>query len=202
MRKCKACSIEKLLEDFPVNKPSKEGRLLTCRQCCNAKARERHADPDFGAKRRAASRVRYGNPEVAASIIQKVREYRRSPVGAEKIRAAKRTYDVQPHRLKAHRVASRSYKQANPDKVAADTARRRLAFARSTPAWANRDAIAAVYLKARRLRDAQGLRYEVDHIVPLRSKLVCGLHCEANLQTLPARENCSKNNRFWPDMPT
>jgi hypothetical protein len=45
------------------------------------------------------------------------------------------------------------------------------------------------------------LNHDVDHIVPLTSKFVCGLHCEANLQYLPSRVNQSKKNRYWPDMP-
>lgn len=46
-----------------------------------------------------------------------------------------------------------------------------------------------------------GISHEVDHIVPLRSKLVCGLHNEFNLRVIPAAENNRKGNRFWPDMP-
>lgn len=41
----------------------------------------------------------------------------------------------------------------------------------------------------------------VDHIVPLRHPLVCGLHVQDNLQLSTERFNKIKGNRFWPDMP-
>jgi hypothetical protein len=46
-----------------------------------------------------------------------------------------------------------------------------------------------------------GLQHDVDHVVPLVSGLVCGLHNEANLSVIPASLNRSKGNRFWPGMP-
>jgi len=42
---------------------------------------------------------------------------------------------------------------------------------------------------------------EVDHIVPLKSSTVCGLHTQANLQILPSVDNSRKGNHWWPDMP-
>lgn len=54
-----------------------------------------------------------------------------------------------------------------------------------------------------RLRSEQlGVRFEVDHIIPLQSRLVCGLHNEFNLRVITAKENNAKGNRYWPDMPT
>jgi len=64
----------------------------------------------------------------------------------------------------------------------------------ATPAWADLGRIAEFYANA-----PEGC--DVDHIVPLVSPIVCGLHCEANLQYLPSAENQSKRNFHWPDMP-
>jgi hypothetical protein len=72
---------------------------------------------------------------------------------------------------------------------------------KATPAWANQAKIAALYEEAQTLSGMMGEPCHVDHIVPLKSKIVCGLHCEANLQILPGLENMKKGNRVWPDMP-
>ncbi|WP_455154164.1 HNH endonuclease signature motif containing protein [Cupriavidus campinensis] len=72
---------------------------------------------------------------------------------------------------------------------------------RATPSWADQEAIKQFYETATALGMLTGEWHEVDHIVPLRSKLVCGLHCQANLQILTAKENMRKGNRHWPDMP-
>lgn len=66
---------------------------------------------------------------------------------------------------------------------------------RATPKWASKWKIDLVYAFAR----LRGLT--VDHIVPLRHPLVCGLHVEHNLQPLSGAENTAKGNLWWPDMP-
>lgn len=78
---------------------------------------------------------------------------------------------------------------------------RRLSATKSRQAWANRFFMREAYDLARRRTMTTGFAWHVDHIVPLRSKLVCGLHCEQNLAVIPGRGNSSKGNRYWPDMP-
>lgn len=75
-------------------------------------------------------------------------------------------------------------------------AERRAAELRARPRWVNAQAIAVVYREAVDLTAKTGEPHHVDHIVPLRHPLVCGLHVPWNLQAIPARENLSKNNRF------
>ena len=64
------------------------------------------------------------------------------------------------------------------------------------PSWyeAEKEAIKKVYRKAKEL----GL--QVDHIVPLNSKVVCGLHTVANLQLLDPAANRKKYNLYWSDI--
>ena len=59
-------------------------------------------------------------------------------------------------------------------------------------AWADQVKIAAIYEYAR------SLGYHVDHIIPLNSEVVCGLHVEHNLTVLPPQDNIKKSNRFDP----
>ena len=66
---------------------------------------------------------------------------------------------------------------------------------RAMPAWADKNAIKLVYQKARE----HG--WTVDHVVPLQSDTVCGLHVWHNLQVMDSQLNKSKSNRYWPDMP-
>jgi hypothetical protein len=70
----------------------------------------------------------------------------------------------------------------------------------ATPKWADGDALDAVYRLAQKLTEESGVCHEVDHIVPLKSENVCGLHCEANLRVISLEANRSKGNRHWPDM--
>lgn len=81
------------------------------------------------------------------------------------------------------------------------TQKRRAAKLNASPKWASFEKMETIFREAARLQTFTGIKFHVDHIVPLVSDIVCGLHCEDNLQVLMARENIAKNNHRWPDMP-
>lgn len=67
---------------------------------------------------------------------------------------------------------------------------------KACPDWANKDAIEQIYKAAKELTIATGISYEVDHIIPVKHLLVCGLHVEHNLQIIPQEENKEKSNNY------
>jgi hypothetical protein len=87
-------------------------------------------------------------------------------------------------------------KDADTARRNAQAGKRRSAKMNRTPAWADPKAIRDIYRAARALTASTGIPHHVDHDLPLRGKLVSGLHVENNLRILPGPENCRKNNRF------
>jgi len=86
------------------------------------------------------------------------------------------------------------YAKKHPDKFAAKSAKRKSEKLRATPSWANRFFIREAYHLAMLRTKATGIKWHVDHIIPLKHAQVCGLHCEQNLQVVPASYNVEKSN--------
>jgi hypothetical protein len=88
------------------------------------------------------------------------------------------------------------YYRRNKAHVHARNAERRAKRLQATPSWANNNYIKLFYEMALLETERIGVKVTVDHIVPLKHNLVCGLHCEDNLQLLTHSENSRKNNQF------
>jgi hypothetical protein len=146
-------------------------------------------DPE---KLRQTARDYYARHKDKISTTAKARKYRWDPV--------KRAEHKERNSAKI-KERDKQWRQGNKPHLAAKAAARRAKQKQATPSWADLDVIETFYESAHNLGMLLGEWYHVDHIVPLTSDIVCGLHTQANLQVLLGTENLSKLNRWWPDMP-
>lgn len=102
--------------------------------------------------------------------------------------------DWQKHNAK-RKAAKAAYRARFPELGAHHVRLRQTRQQRATPAWADLSAIKSFYKRAAEL-SAQGVKHHVDHEIPLKHPLVCGLHVPANLRVIPAAVNQSKGNRL------
>ena len=204
-KKCTKCKLEKSLECFSNRARNKtDGKQPQCKSCDSIYQAKNF---EMFSKRHKLYRERVKDKR---SAMQKVyRDKRRKEMG-DKIREYHKNYAAaNKDRLKAKRLLRREkerqslrrYSKKNRALMNALHSKRKALQKRAIPIWADYKLINAFYRVARELTEATGVDHEVDHIVPIKSKIVCGLHCQQNLQILTATENNKKGNRVWPDMP-
>lgn len=192
MKTCCKCKIEKVATEFYVNKRSSQGLSAYCKPC----------HKEYGKAKKKLDRA---NPEYRAKEAEKKREYR------EKNRQAHKDYMKQWHLKNAEAQAKyrAAYQKSNPEyfvkyrkensgKINAKTRKRQVAKLQRTPQWLDSVDLLemdCIYTYAASLRRI-GLKYEVDHIIPLQGKRASGLHVPSNLQVITEKENRSKHNRM------
>ena len=163
------------------------------------------ATPGYSERERIKEEVRRLDPAYCEKEREREcqRSIKRRAVEREKLNAqarlrhAKRMAEDQEYRQSKAAHSLRWIKN-NPAKALANVVRRDAQKLRAIPKWADKEEIQAIYESAS-VQRAAGFKCEVDHIVPLRSPYVCGLHVPANLQLLESRSNKAKGNRDWPD---
>ena len=74
--------------------------------------------------------------------------------------------------------------------------RQRKAIEQATPAWVDANVIRRVYAECVYLNETMHFPLEVDHVIPLFNKNVCGLHVPENLQIVSRTLNEQKGNKF------
>jgi hypothetical protein len=100
------------------------------------------------------------------------------------------------------REYQQAWKERNTVWTRADTKARRRKHRRATPVWLSRkqkSEIRQLYQIAITMTQTTGEQYVVDHIYPLRSDVVCGLHVPWNLRVVTQAENLRKSNSLPSD---
>jgi hypothetical protein len=110
-------------------------------------------------------------------------------------------YGKEYARVNSEKAVKRAvqWQKDNPAKVRLRGAKRRAAKLEATPSWLSGPQLAHIertYKLASIIQEETGMKYHVDHIVPLQGSNVCGLHVPWNLQVIPASVNASKSNKF------
>lgn len=91
---------------------------------------------------------------------------------------------------KVKRLATlKKWRENNKSLIRFHSAKRKKHIKRATPPWADMDKIKQIYLGC-------PTGHQVDHIIPLKGKIVSGLHVENNLQYLTPKENNEKKNKY------
>ena len=100
--------------------------------------------------------------------------------------------------LEKVQAAYKQYYEANYPRVLAKRNKQHADKLKRTPAWLTPDdmwMIEQAYELAALRTKLFGFAWHVDHVIPLRGKLVSGLHTPYNLQVIPAVDNLRKGNR-------
>lgn len=181
-KQCRDCEAVKPCSAFPRNANNKDGLYTYCRDCTSARNKQKYV-----------ANLQHN--------LKRSREYKATyPEAVVRWNAARKSKPITDRQRQQARDRLRAWKKANRGAVNADKMRRIASQRNATPAWADRGAIRKIYEQSAGLR-LLGFDVEVDHLVPLNSPLVCGLHVEANLRIVPTKVNQQKGNKTWPDHP-
>jgi hypothetical protein len=118
-------------------------------------------------------------------------------------KTAKAEYDKKRREIKGDELRAYDRERAKtPERKATKrewSRRRNMTLKQATPNWLSeldKLFIKEIYHLAVLRSEALGIEFDVDHIVPLHGKTVCGLHVPSNLQLLPRSQNITKKNYF------
>ena len=173
----------KKLHQYPIGK-------RTCPECervTQAKYREKNR-----VKRRELDKKwKAKNPEKARKSVQN---------WVKNNKERKKQIDKLYYEKNKERVRNNVKAWTDKNRGAANSlwAKRRAKKRQAVPQWASQEKIKAIYKKCTDITKTTGIKHEVDHIYPLQSKYMCGLHVETNLQIITKEQNNKKYNSTWP----
>ncbi len=205
---CNKCNINKEIKDYEVRTDTNK-----CRNSCKLCMAKQRKD------RRESNLELYKNRDKEYYIKNKTKINKRSNAYREKNKDKLNTYAVNyrdTHRSSIRKKDREFYNNNKSSicKVKSEyrkrvkhtsgyiitqrikSAKRRALKLNATPSWSESEKIKVLYEKSVWLESLTGLKYNVDHIIPLQNESVCGLHVWWNLQILESKLNFSKGNKY------
>lgn len=188
MKICYKCKESKDYVQFHKDSRSKDGFQYKCKDCKKEWSKLRYEN-----KKEHITKV---NKKWQDNNKDKVREISKK-WARENTDKTKERFDKWYNINKDVKLErNRKWKKDNPAANLFYMAKYRASKLQATPQWSEEDKIRTLYKKVKWLESITGIKYHVDHIIPLQGKNVCGLHIWNNLQILEASLNISKGNRI------
>lgn len=167
---CSKCNIEKPILEFNKHSGQKSGLRPDCKDCYKV-IRKQHYELN-------KSQILQKNKEWLLNNPNKKKQYI-----STYIKGTRKTYlkNKREELLPVNRAYSAKHRSTKKS---------------ATPSWANLELIQNIYKECERISKETGIKHHVDHIIPLKGKLVSGLHIESNLRIITASENLTKSSKF------
>lgn len=180
-RRCQTCAKTRPISEFYFIKTTEK---YVCKQCDSLRKvvyRQENKEQVKEAahiyyinnKESINSKHKFYYQDNKDTILERIKTYREQ--NKEKLQEYKKEY------YRTHRANFKAW-----------NLRRHIRLRRATPPWADMAIMNEIYMNR---KDGE----HTDHIVPLRGRLVSGLHTQFNLRNIPASENLSKSNKFDPE---
>lgn len=183
---CTKCNVLKPLTEFHKRKAIKSGYRSECKTC-GCKRRKIYHQLNHEKSLESSKTWKRNNQD-------RIREYSHIYYLSHKDEISKKSREY-TSKTKDQR---RAYRLKHKDKYTMYKANRR--FLEKASSVYNNELnlfiIEECYSLSRLRTDITGIKWHVDHIIPLNGKNVCGLHVGINLQVIPAIENLRKKNKY------
>lgn len=133
------------------------------------------------------------------SEIKKAKAYHHATYADKREHKIKKAVEWVKNNPDKYKVNYKKCYENTKSKRMAYAGMRRASKRNAVPSWFDsvKNSVDAIYA----MRDWMnltmfGIKYEVDHIIPLKNSKVCGLHVPNNLQIITRFDNRSKQNKF------
>lgn len=136
-------------------------------------------------------------------VKYEIERFKNDPEFRERERTRlKKYFSKNPEKKKE---ANDKYSEKYPERRRDSWAKKNYKRKKAVNAYSSDELTEFAFSEARELcrmrEEVTGFNWDVDHVVPLISDKVCGLHKWTNFAVIPASVNRSKQNIYWPDMP-
>ena len=181
-KRCATCKKIKGIAEYTKRTRSADGLNYECKMC--VKKYHRKWQKENKDKVKKIQEAFFKRHATTKSEYQKDWQKEYNKMNYQRYKEARKKYykeyfEKYPHRHTSKRVLADMRKSG------------------AAPKWLDKDMLMEIdsfYECAKALKTVRGIQYEVDHIIPLISKYVCGLHVPWNLQILTKEENREKGN--------